>query len=116
MNGLIKRLSDVLGHGYPSNGNGRAMRGRGNGSHAIEFIAHRNQGTLHSTREQWKDAIAAFRRAIELRPEDVKTHYNLGVAYVRADDMVGAMKEYEVLKRMGTELAETLYRTIHQLY
>lgn len=116
MNGLIKRLSDVLGHGHPLNGNGRAMRGRGNGSHAIEFIAHRNQGTLYSTREQWKEAIAAFRRAIELRPEDVKTHYHLGVAYVGAEDMASAMKEYEALKRMDKELAESLYRSIHQPY
>ena len=114
MNGLMKRLSDVLGHVHPLNGNGRAMRGKGNGSGAIEFIAHRNQGTLYSTRDQWNEAIEAFRRAIELRPEDVKTRYHLGVAYVRANDVASAMKQYEALKRLDKGVAESLYRTIHQ--
>jgi len=112
MNGLIKRLSDVLGHAHPLSGNGRATKGKGNGS--IEFIAHRNQGTLYSTREQWQEAIVAFRRAIELKPEDAKAHYHLGVAYARANDVASAMREYEALKRLNKGVAESLYRAIHQ--
>lgn len=114
MNGFIKRLSDVLGHASPLNGNGRAARGKENGSNSIEFIAYRNQGTLYSTREQWTEAVAAFRRAVELRPSDVKTHFHLGVAYMRANDVTSAMREYEALKRLDKHAAENLYRTIHQ--
>ncbi|MDP3980495.1 MAG: tetratricopeptide repeat protein [Chlamydiota bacterium] len=40
------------------------------------------------------EAIAAYRKAIQLNPENVKAHYNLGILYKWSGDFRSAIKEY----------------------
>ena len=42
---------------------------------------HYNMGVLFSKNKQYYQAVAEFRKVIELRPDDADAHYNLGVIY-----------------------------------
>ena len=46
---------------------------------------HYNMGVLFSKNKQYYQAVAEFRKVIELRPDDADAHYNLGVIY--AEDL-----------------------------
>ncbi len=51
------------------------------------------QGNEHYQNEEWQDAIAAFRRCLELQPDHLPARYNLGVALHHADQDEAAIAE-----------------------
>jgi len=51
-------------------------------------------GLAYSARSQWKDAIAAFRKALELNPYYVDVRNDLGMALVGSGDREGGKKEF----------------------
>ena len=53
--------------------------------------------------------IKACKQAIRLNPDDAETHYNLGNAYHQLNDRDSALEQYKILKKLDTELANTLY-------
>lgn len=83
-----------------------------NSSKLIKFIAHRNNGALLKKHERWKEAILAYQQAISIKPNDTKAHYDLGMTYVMNKDKGSAVKEYKILKKLDTVLAEKLLTTI----
>jgi Tfp pilus assembly protein PilF len=51
-------------------------------------------GLAYSARSQWKDAIAAFHKALELNPYYVDVRNDLGMALVGSGDREGGKKEF----------------------
>ncbi len=57
---------------------------------------HRNLGVLYGERKQWKPAIAAFERALELHPGDVDALVNLALSRHATGDLPTALEEIKV--------------------
>jgi Tfp pilus assembly protein PilF len=51
-------------------------------------------GLAYAAKRQWKDAIAAFRRALELNPYYVDVRNDLGLALIGSGDREGGKKEF----------------------
>jgi Tfp pilus assembly protein PilF len=51
-------------------------------------------GLAYSAKREWKDAIAAFRKALELNPYYVDVRNDLGMALVGSGDREGGKKEF----------------------
>jgi Flp pilus assembly protein TadD len=54
-----------------------------------------NLGTLELSRNRYEDAAAAFRSALQLRPEHSPTHNNLGVALKALKQLDEAIQHFE---------------------
>ena len=57
--------------------------------------AHNNLGNLLAMNKEWRDAIAHYRRAIELAPDFSSAHLNLANALVQTGDGEAAFTEYQ---------------------
>src|SRR5256884_7195026 len=58
------------------------------------------QGNEFAHREMWKEAIDAYRKALEVKPDYAQAHYNLANAYAAEQKLSEAVHEYrEVLRR-----------------
>ncbi len=64
------------------------------------FMYHREMGVYFADHNQRDQAVAAFRRAIEIFDGDAFTHQNLGILLEQSRDMQGAQREF----RRATEL------------
>ena len=58
------------------------------------FTAYLNMGTVFFTRDDYPNAIGAFRQALGVRPNSWQSHYNLAEALYANGDYSGAEKEY----------------------
>ena len=65
---------------------------------------------MHLDRAQ--EAVAAFKKAIEFKPDSAEAHFNLGLGYLYLKDKEQALKEYEILKPLDSALAEKLFNVI----
>jgi tetratricopeptide (TPR) repeat protein len=61
-----------------------------------------------------EEEIEAYKRAIELNPDDPITHYNLGKTYIEIGNQEAAMQQYEILKTQDEELAAELWELINK--
>ncbi len=59
-----------------------------------------NLGALFLKVKQYPAAVAAFRQAVALKPEDAATHQNLGVAYTQAGMPAEARAEFEMTLKL----------------
>ncbi|TDJ72812.1 MAG: tetratricopeptide repeat protein [Planctomycetota bacterium] len=72
------------------------------------FDAHRELArTLHEL-ERFEDAIQAYERALQLKPEADDLIGSLGVAYFAADDLEAAERQVQRLRELGSPLADPL--------
>src|SRR5690348_8019358 len=55
---------------------------------------YQNLGSQLLQKQRYGDAIAQYRTAVKLNPEDEDTHYNLALALAKGGDQEGAKKEY----------------------
>src|SRR5579859_4382367 len=55
---------------------------------------YQNLGSQLLEKQRFADAIAQYRMAVKLNPEDEDTHYNLALALAKGGDQEGAQKEY----------------------
>lgn len=60
----------------------------------------------HLNRNQ--EAVEAYKQAIKLKPDDVDSHYNLGVTYSDLGNREAALKEYNILNSLDKEAAKQL--------
>jgi tetratricopeptide (TPR) repeat protein len=65
-----------------------------------------NGGTALLANGQNREAIACYRRVLELKPEDEEAHYNLGLAYARNGQMGLAEHHYREALRIFPEYPE----------
>jgi tetratricopeptide (TPR) repeat protein len=67
-----------------------------------------NMGVSHNSTGRHQEAVAAFKQAINLKPDYVDAHYNLGLSYLMLGDNVSALEQYKVLKTLNPEEADNL--------
>jgi len=67
-------------------------------------------GTVHYLKKRYKESAAAFRRALELEPDNQTLRYNLAVAELGNKNKTAAVSEYSFLKQSNPELAQKLYK------
>ena len=60
-------------------------------------VALRRQG-------KWEEAISEYRRALEIDPQDDTIYYNMGMAYVEADNLLDALECMEKALSLNPEL------------
>ncbi len=75
---------------------------------------HINLGVTFGQSSMYGKAITALKHATELDTHNAEAHYNLGFAYLMSNDKNLAITEYEILKNLDTELANKLFREIHE--
>ncbi len=74
----------------------------------------RNLGVAYGKLGCYQDAIESLKQAIRIKPDYAEAHYNLGIAYLRADDKGLALEEYKILKILDAEQANTLFNLIYK--
>jgi tetratricopeptide (TPR) repeat protein len=60
---------------------------------------YRRQALEHARKAEWNEAIADYRRAVELEPGDPLTHYNLGLALKYQGQPGPAAEEFQKVLR-----------------
>jgi len=53
-------------------------------------------------------AVEAFNKSLSINPNEREAHYNLGLTYVALNRLDSAGREYEILKNLDRELADSL--------
>jgi cytochrome c-type biogenesis protein CcmH/NrfG len=69
-------------------------------------------GDCYVFREEHAQAVQAYEKAAELRPEDPQIRYKLGVTHDLSFNVDKAFKEYKILKKLDPQLAQKLYEQI----
>src|SRR5207249_5671795 len=64
---------------------------------------------LFSRAKSWDEAIATYRKALDLEPDDALTHYNLGLALKYKGDARQAAEEFEAVLRLKPKWADAHY-------
>ncbi|MCD6405293.1 MAG: tetratricopeptide repeat protein [Planctomycetes bacterium] len=62
----------------------------------------------------YEDAIAEFKEAIRINPDDAEAHYGLGVAYFKQGNRSAALDEYKILKDLDKDRANRLFGIIYE--
>lgn len=65
-----------------------------------------NAGTTMLGEGRTSDAILCYERAVELKPEDEEAHFNLGVAYGRAGQLLLAERHYREALKLFSDYPE----------
>ena len=73
-----------------------------------------NLGVAYGKSGMYKEAIDALSQAIKVNPDNAEAHYNLGFAYLMLNDKNSAINEYEILKNLDNDFANTLFKEIHE--
>ena len=63
---------------------------------------------------QYEDAMGAYKQAIRLKPDSVKAHLDLGMAYLKVGDKGSALEEFKILKKLDQESANRLFNLIYE--
>ncbi|PYV01233.1 MAG: hypothetical protein DMG26_14030, partial [Acidobacteria bacterium] len=61
------------------------------------------QGNELSHQDRWKEAIDAYRKALEVKPDYAQAHYNLANAYTGDQKTTDAIHEYREVLRLKPE-------------
>ena len=69
-------------------------------------IAHNNLGIALYEQRLLPEAVAAYREAIRLNPDDPKGHHNLGVALYAQEELAGAVAAYREALRLQPDYAK----------
>jgi len=85
-----ENLKDVEGPRYPYYAFGQARSG--NRNEAIRLL---NEGINDQRAFRTAEALAAYRRAVEVDPSLFETHYNRGVAAFELNELGEALRAYE---------------------
>jgi tetratricopeptide (TPR) repeat protein len=73
---------------------------------APSSLAHYNLGVHLDGQGRWDEAIAHYRRALELKPDFAEAHYNWGVNLARQGRWADAIARYEHALRLKPDHAE----------
>ncbi|MDX2178918.1 MAG: tetratricopeptide repeat protein [Bryobacteraceae bacterium] len=71
--------------------------------HPNDRVVHNQIGRLLFLKRDYRGAIAAFERALEIDTEDVQAHYNLMLAYRGAGDDEKAAREEKLFRRFKAD-------------
>jgi len=65
-------------------------------------------GKAYRQLDRNEEALDSLKRAVEINPDSVDGHFNLGLTFLRIGDKESAMKEYTILKDLSQDRAEML--------
>src|SRR3984893_18040124 len=71
--------------------------------------SYRQQAVELSRNKSWDQAIASYRKALDLEPNDPDTHYNLALTLKYKGDAKQAVKEFEAALRLKPKWADAHY-------
>src|SRR5947209_9483863 len=71
--------------------------------------SYRRNATEFARQKSWDLAIADYRKALELEPNDPLTHYNLGLALKYKGEARGAASEFQTALRLKAKWADAHY-------
>ncbi len=71
--------------------------------------SYRQRGTEQSRAQSWDDAIANYRKALEIEPKDAASHYNLALALKYKGDTREALKEFQSASDLRPKWAKAHY-------
>ena len=77
---------------------------------------YRQQANTFARSKSWDEAIAAYRKVLELDPNDALTHYDLAFALKYKGDTKQAVEEFEVAIRLKPGWGEAHYGLGAALY
>ncbi len=69
---------------------------------------YKELGNLYVQRGEYKNAVRAFRDVLRIEGGQKEAHYQLGFAYAMMKDFESARREYQYLKNVDPDLAQTL--------
>src|SRR5260370_33144389 len=71
--------------------------------------SYRQRAIELSRNKSWDQAIASYRKALDLEPNDADTHYNLALALKYRGDAKQAVEEFEAALRLKPKRADAHY-------
>jgi len=71
--------------------------------------SYRQHGAELSRAKSWDDAIANYRKALEIEPNDAVTHYSLALALRYKGESREALKEFQAALKLRPKWAEAHY-------
>jgi tetratricopeptide (TPR) repeat protein len=74
--------------------------------------AHCGIGLIYYRKKKYKEAAAAFRRGLEIDPDNPTVRYNLAMAELGNRNKPAALSQYGFLKESNPDLAARLYRVL----
>lgn len=74
--------------------------------------AWNNLGFCYRKVQQYDKAFGAYKQAVDLRPDFPNAHEYMGRTYLAMGNRDGAMREYEILKRLDAKMAAELVQAI----
>lgn len=69
-----------------------------------EFLGKLERGQIAERGEKWTDAVAFYRRAVELQPAHARARFLLGRSLVRAGDKTAARAELQEALKLAPEM------------
>lgn len=76
------------------------------------FEAYLLLGDVHLETGELREAVAAYEKAIKLKPEDPTPHLKLGHALIALGDWNGALRQYHALRSLNEVTAGDLFDKI----
>lgn len=67
---------------------------------------YNNSGTAHQQAGRLHEAVAAYQRAIEIKPTLIEAHHNLGTIYVIQGKLAEAIVAYKRVIQLRPDMAE----------
>ena len=61
-----------------------------------------------------EEAIEAFKKSVEIDPDNTEAHYSLGMFYNLSNDRSSAIKQYKILEKLDSEIANLLFNLIYK--
>lgn len=83
--------------------------------HQEHMEAQRYLGVLLQRRQAFTEAVDAYQRALELAPDDGRTHFFLGFTYYELGNREGVEAQFERLTELGKESARRLARLLEKM-
>ncbi|HMF56118.1 MAG TPA: tetratricopeptide repeat protein [Pyrinomonadaceae bacterium] len=85
----------------------QASAASANAAAATDFF---NRGQEHYRAHRFQQAVAAYKKALNLRPNDAQTHYELGMAYYSLNLYTDAASEYRQAIKLNPKSADAHFR------
>lgn len=79
-----------------------------------EARAYNGLGNVFYDQGRYEDAITQFRKAVEIDQNNAESHYSLGLSYLNSNNKTAAMEQYEALKTLKSDYANSLLNEINK--